>query len=216
MSQIWIIRHAESRSNAGEKTTNPANIELTDKGYKQAGCIVNAFKNRPDLIVTSPYLRTKQTAGPLLKRFGDVEQQEWPVHEFTYLSPEKCKDTTTQERRPLVFEYWERCDPFYNDGDGAESFSDLMIRVESFIDKVKLSGNEFTAVFSHGLFIRALIWRLLFGKPSELSHGMKRFKNFMLSLEVSNATMLKLQVEKDGSIWMSSMENSYIPLELVT
>ena len=216
MSQIWIIRHAESKSNAGEKTTNPAKIDLTEKGYKQAACIVNAFKNRPNLIVTSPYLRTKQTAEPLVKRFSDVEQQEWLVHEFTYLSPEKCKDTTTQERRPLVAEYWERCDPFFNDGDGAESFADLMNRIEYFIEKVKLSDNEFTAVFSHGLFIRALIWRFIVGKPNELPHGMKRFRSFMASLEISNATMIKLQVEKDGSIWMSSVENGYIPLELLT
>jgi len=216
MSIIFLIRHAESSANAGGRTTDPSKINLTEKGFEQATYLANAFKSQPDFIVTSPYLRTKQTAKPLLERFNNIEQVEWMVQEFTYLSPAKCQSTTTQERRPLVNQYWERNNPFFSDGIGAESFADLLKRVEHFIEQVKCLENKSVAVFSHGQFIRAIIWRILNGKADVSPLEMKQFRNFMTSFEINNASTVKLQVEKDDSMWISSVDISYLPQELLS
>jgi broad specificity phosphatase PhoE len=216
MSKAFLVRHAESNANAGGRTTDPAKIDLTEKGFEQAKYLANAFKNRPDIIITSPYLRTKQTAKPLLERFGNIEEVEWAIQEFTYLSPERCKNSTTQERRPLVTEYWERNDPFFNDGVGAESFADLMMRVENFITQIKSLDNKNIVAFSHGQFIRATIWRVLNGETKMSSLEMKQFRSFTASLEIFNASTTIIQAEKDGTLWVSSIDKSYMPVELLS
>ena len=216
MSKIFLIRHAESSANAGGRTTDPAKISLTEKGFEQARYLANTFDYQPDFVITSPYLRTKQTAQPLLERFKDIEKIEWDVQEFTYLSPAKCRNTTTQERRPLVNQYWERNDPFFTDGVGAESFADLLKRVENFLKQIKLYENKFIAVFSHGQFIRAIIWRILSGSANISSFEMKQFRNFMNSFEIHNASTVQLQAEKDGSLWVNSVDKSYLPQELLS
>jgi phosphohistidine phosphatase SixA len=37
----------------------------------------------PGLIVTSPYLRARQTAAPTIERFAKVPTEIWPIREFT-------------------------------------------------------------------------------------------------------------------------------------
>lgn len=87
MRTVWLIRHAQSESNFGLPSFIPAAPPLTPLGIEQARYVAGAFSERPNLIVTSPYVRTQQTAQPTLERFPDVPQEEWPVQEFTYLAP---------------------------------------------------------------------------------------------------------------------------------
>src|SRR5690242_9637514 len=133
MPSIVLIRHGESRSNAGLPTSRPEDVALTDLGIEQAKCIAEylAYEVPPDLIVTSCYKRTKQTAVPTKLRFLSVREEEWPVHEFTYLSREEMRALSTRwQRRPLVNVYWELCDPELVDGPGSESFEKFIERVQ--------------------------------------------------------------------------------------
>ena len=66
---IWIIRHGQSQSNAGLATIGPHENALSELGDRQSRCIPTAVKQTPDLIVTSPYLRTQLTAQPLIEQF---------------------------------------------------------------------------------------------------------------------------------------------------
>ncbi len=114
MSTILLIRHGESQSNAGMPTLYPEDVALTDLGVDQARWIADylAFQVSPDLIVTSSFQRTRQTAIPTKLRFPFVSEEVWPVHEFTYLSRQEMQTPSTrQDRRPLVDVYWELCDP---------------------------------------------------------------------------------------------------------
>lgn len=103
----WLVRHGESAANAGAVTTDPASIPLTEAGRGQARSTAAAIMQRPNLIVVSSYLRTRQTTAPSIERFPDVPVETWPVQEFTYLSPGRCAGTTTAQRRPLVEAYWQ-------------------------------------------------------------------------------------------------------------
>jgi 2,3-bisphosphoglycerate-dependent phosphoglycerate mutase len=216
LSTVWLIRHAESRANAGERTVEPATVEITPRGREQARCIAAIVTHAPDLIVTSSYLRTTQTALPLVRRFQNISQTEWPVHEFTYLALDRCRNTTVRERQQLVASYWERSDPFYVDGAGAESFAGLMSRVEDLIKSLRGLRSEFTVIFSHGQFIRAVLWRLLGGNTDISPSAMRQCRSFMASFEVPNGAIVKLQTGSEQIAWFNSVESSHIPIALRT
>ncbi|HJZ47324.1 MAG TPA: phosphoglycerate mutase family protein [Roseiflexaceae bacterium] len=83
MTEVWFIRHGESESNAGLPTSDTAKIVLTPRGLAQAEAIVKAFTRPPHLIVTSLYLRARQSAQPTIEHFPQARLEEWPVHEYT-------------------------------------------------------------------------------------------------------------------------------------
>lgn len=62
MLNIWFIRHAQSQANAGERTADPALIELTALGKEQGSHVAGLFNRAPEMLVASPYLRARQTA----------------------------------------------------------------------------------------------------------------------------------------------------------
>ena len=159
----WLVRHGESAANAGIATTNPATIPLTSAGRSQAEELAGTLE-RPDLIVVSPYLRTRQTAEPTISRFPNVPVEVWPVQEFTYLSPEPCIDTTAEQRRLMVEGYWRQCDPNRDDGPGAESFSMMLERVRGLRERLAAHPADSIVVFTHGQIMQAL--RLLREHPS--------------------------------------------------
>ena len=113
MPTILLIRHGESVSNAGFPTPNPEFVEFTNRGHQQARevskYLLQASLN-PDLIVTSSYLRTQQTAIPL-KYFFHLPEEQWPVHEFTYLSMWHEEISTVEDRRETVEAYWQMANP---------------------------------------------------------------------------------------------------------
>lgn len=98
----WLIRHGQSTSNAGRVTVDLAMIPLSDTGKQQADVVARGFEDSPDLIVTSPFLRARDTAVSTTKRFPSVPVTQWPVEEFTYLGHLHGRRTTGLERRPLV------------------------------------------------------------------------------------------------------------------
>lgn len=159
MKQVIFIRHAESIANAGGKTANIESIELSEKGKQQAIDLANTFKIVPDLVVVSPYIRTQLTANPLIEKLNLTNVEVWEeVKELTYLDRVKYANTNEKERHEGVIEFWERNDPDWRDPNGAESFNDLMLRVEHTLVKlmdVKLKYDNIV-IFTHGQFLLAL------------------------------------------------------------
>jgi 2,3-bisphosphoglycerate-dependent phosphoglycerate mutase len=211
MSVVWFIRHGESQANAGGRTSHPARIELTAGGWEQASCIASAFVAPPALIVISPYVRAKQTALPTIRRFADIAQEEWPVHEFTYLAPFRYASTTRAERLPVVNEYWSRKDVNYVDGEGAESFADFMKRVDNALDRLRECKASPVAVFSHGQFIRALMWKLLNGPKVITGQEMAQFRQFLDEFRLPNGAIVKMSFAGGAVEWMSPVLTSHLP-----
>lgn len=215
MVTVWFIRHAESESNAGLPTQDPASTPITPKGQQQSEQIALFLPRPPSLIVTSPYIRTKQTAEPTMQRFPEASQTEWPVQEFTFLAPAQYRNTTVYQRRPMVNVYWQRCDPFHVDGEGAESFAGLVQRVQQVRSKITQldhaqlnhvqpddTDDPFVVAFSHGRFIRAMLWVLL-ANPSDVNaRTMRQFQHFSDALQVPNGAILKVQF-RNSAFWVS-------------
>ncbi|MEM7555465.1 MAG: histidine phosphatase family protein [Cyanobacteria bacterium P01_A01_bin.84] len=210
MTIVWLIRHGESEANAGIRVLENATTNLTTKGREQAHLIPQVFdKQPPSLIVTSPYIRTKQTAEPTIRRFPSTPQVEWLIQEFSFLSRERRRNTTLTERRPMSADYWSKCDPLYVDGDGAESFTDMIERVQDFRYKAGELDEQLVAVFTHETFIRAFLWSTLTNTTKIDSRAMSRFRAFMKSLKVPNCGIIKLEF-RDSEIWLNGIVTSHL------
>jgi broad specificity phosphatase PhoE len=209
MATVWLIRHGESEANAGLPTFEPANIKLTERGHQEAKQVALYFTQQPSLIVTSPYIRTKQTAQPTIERFSSTPQIEWLVQEFNYLASEHRVNTTLEQRRPMAETYWKQCDPFYRDGTDGESFAEMMKRVQILREKITLLEDQFVAVFTHGLFMKAFLWMLLTNANELSSTTMKQVRSFMESLPIPNGGIVKLEYQ-NSDIWLTGMTTSHL------
>jgi broad specificity phosphatase PhoE len=161
MSTVWLIRHGESEGNVGLKTLDDKNTPLTLRGEEQAISIASCLNRVPDCIIMSPYLRSKQFALPTINRYPSSQVFEWPVHSLVCVSPTRCKNTSFEERREFVAEYWRRCDPFYVDGFDAESFADFLVRIQEFLQQLQAIGNLYVIVFTHQIFMQGVLGCLL-------------------------------------------------------
>jgi broad specificity phosphatase PhoE len=214
MPTILLIRHGESQSNAGRATSCPESIELTDRGQKEAEFVAQEIrKSYPslDLIVTSSYTRAKDTARWTEWLFKDqgVPTKTWPVHEFTYLSTWGTRNSTAEERRPAVLQYWEQSNPSVPDGPGAESF-------EHFIDRVKKVKEDLdtirgtVAVFSHHQFICALLWLSEQSSLEINAQTMRDFRNFLDGHPIPNGAIVRVQFEDGGGHWHYEILTSHL------
>lgn len=208
MKNIWIIRHGESEGNAGLRTGQAALIKLTERGHKQAELVTKVLPSSPDLIVTSPFIRTKETAAPYLKSLDDSIHEEWPVHEFSYLAD--CDNTTIFERRPLVKVYWERNDPSYIDGQGCESLNQFFQRIDNMWKRLLGTDAKTTVVFCHGNFIRGLLWTKLLKQSSD---KMQAYHTFTNNIPVPNTAILRIDMERK---MFSTLLVNHLPAEMVT
>jgi len=191
---VWFVRHAQSLANADKNYRaddfSVPTVPLTPEGLKQAQEVAGMFDEKPDLVITSSYLRTKQTAKPLIEKYPGISCLEWSIHEFTYLSLGRCFNTTFAERKPLREEYWDRNDPFYNDGEGAESFNDFMSRVRNTIEALKIRKEKFIVLFSHEYTISAVKY-LLEKQPKEITpKEMHEFRKYFSLNRVPNTSKI--------------------------
>jgi probable phosphoglycerate mutase len=213
MPTVLLIRHGESRSNAGLATSSPKFVGLTGKGSKQAKDIARMLKARfsPELIVTSSYLRTKQTAAPTKFAFPFVPEEEWLVHEFTYLSPSYWNEVTTiKERRPLVDAYWETCNPFYVDGPESESFEQFIERVREVKLRLKSTRLDKIVLFSHEQFISALLWLSKRDPGILFPDTMRGFRAFLKAHSIANGAIVQAKYHRGDNVWRYEMITSHL------
>lgn len=156
-NEIWVVRHAQSVANRGDvSTTLHSDIPLSPDGATAAVAFADAFDRRPDLIIVSPYLRTRQTAAPFIAKYNDVPVEFWPIQEFNYLDNQKCLGKTIDERRAMRDAFMVRGDTDWRDGDNTETFNEMVGRAHAFIERLRGRDEQFIVAFSHGLFIRTL------------------------------------------------------------
>jgi len=153
----WLVRHGQSTSNAGLPADSYGDIPLTELGLQQARALAGKVERPPDLLVVSPYLRTRETADPLRQKWPSTRCETWPIQELTYLSPARCRGTTAADRRPWVDAYWRQCDPDYVDGPDAESFRAFAGRLSDFHRRLTALEAAFVIVVGHGQFFRGYL-----------------------------------------------------------
>ncbi len=212
--QVLFIRHSESESHIGKAASHIEVVGLTEAGKFQARQIATEFAAAPDLLIISPYLRAWQTAEPTMKRFPHVPHEIWQeVREFTYLGSLTGQYLTKEERSGMVKAFWERCDPWYSDGN-AESFSAFIMRTRRALLKLtaELERRDFIVVFTHEQFIRAAQCLLLrWKRDAEYEpECMKHFRTILLEHPLSYGY-------KDEESWQLHQAQQYhaTPLEIL-
>jgi broad specificity phosphatase PhoE len=210
---MFLIRHGESESNAGLASADPGSIPLTADGHRQAGLIARAIADAPALIVTSPYLRARQTAEPTISRFPAAGCEEWPVHEFTYLGDLHGRATTAREREPYARAYWDRADP-RSASPGAESFAGLLRRATDFLGRLSAQEHGPVVVFTHGLFMRAVAWSLLTGVTTPDHDQMRSFRGFANRYLIPNAGVIELRHDGNDALTLLGGSAIHLPAPL--
>ncbi len=161
MKKVLLIRHAESIANCGEASSDPCSIPLSQTGHRQSEELCKKILVCPDLIILSKYLRTHQTAQPLLNAFPEARVETWDnAHEFTYLDQSRCIGMNAVQRKPLIEEYWSRNDPNYCDGGNAETFLDFLMRAADCMNAIRCRKESEILLFSHGQLILAAVMLL--------------------------------------------------------
>jgi broad specificity phosphatase PhoE len=214
MTDLLLVRHGQSVSNAGLRTVRPHLTELTAIGEEQAR-LTAAVLPEPRLIAVSPYHRARTTAQPFIERWPAAPCVEWPVQEFTFLDPTAWDGTTAIERRPAAEAYWERADPHYAESAGAESFAMLLARAERVKRDALAFGEAPVVVFTHGLFSKVFIWRYTDPQAAATVEGMARAREFARSFRFPNCGIVRVRLGPDGAAFEPA-DTSHLPPELTS
>lgn len=198
MPTVLLIRHGESKSNIGLPSLSSQTVTLTSMGRQQAEDIAQYLEERPpDLIVFSSYLRSRETAVPTIQKLPDVPvEDDWSVHEFTYLASWRDEYSTVEDRKPIVDLFWDLADPKIIDGPGAESFQKFIWRVwdvKERLEKLRYKGMTI-AMFTHQQFILALKWVVDRNSPDVDEDDMREFRRYLLANAVENGEIRRLEV----------------------
>src|SRR5450759_4631521 len=157
-NQIWpnllyVVRHGESAGNVARDAALEAghpmialdirdvDVPLSDLGQRQAIALGNWFRflpaeDRPNVILTSPYLRARHTAGLIVKAAGFHEDSYSPVVDERFREKEfgildRLTAVGVEEIFPEQAEFRRLLGKFYHRPPGGESWCDVILRLRS-------------------------------------------------------------------------------------
>jgi probable phosphoglycerate mutase len=156
--QIWpdllyVVRHGESAGNVARDAAHEAgdqkieldvrdvDVPLSDLGQRQAIALGNWFRSvpredRPNVVLTSPYLRARHTAGLIVKSAG------MPADSYSLVVDERLREKEfgildrltpvgVKEIFPEQAEFRRLLGKFYHRPPGGESWCDVILRLRS-------------------------------------------------------------------------------------
>lgn len=146
--KVCIVRHGETDWVKATRLQGREDIPLNDAGIKESEKVGLYLKNYQwHEIITSPLLRTKQTAGIIAGKLN-IET----IHdEIAFIERDygKASGLTLEERKSI-----------YPDGnyEGMEDWGALQKRVfEAFIKYIKMYANKNIIIISHGGAINSIL-----------------------------------------------------------
>ena len=155
---VWIVRHGQSAGNVArdlaetagkpiiEIATRDADVPLSTLGERQAAALGQWFgklspEERPNVVLTSPYLRARRTAELALEGAG-IEREDVSLviderlreKEFGIL--DRLTKVGVKEKYPEQSEFYRVLGKFYFRPPGGESWCDIILRLRSVIDTI--------------------------------------------------------------------------------
>lgn len=175
---LWIVRHGQSAGNVARDAAHAAELDrivlsgrdvdvpLSALGEQQAMALGHWFSrekaaDRPDVLISSPYVRAMQTAR-LFRDAGGAEPDE-PI----------CCDERLREKEfgildglttggirnafPEQAEFRQILGKFYHRPPGGESWCDVILRLRSVMDTVSLHyAGRRVMIFAHQVVVLCL------------------------------------------------------------
>lgn len=198
MKKFYLIRHAQSESNAGLNIRPNADISLTELGHAQANLLSDwlmAHIPNPDQVFISTYIRTHQTARPYLDKTGITPMVIEPLREFNYLDYGHIKELTYSELVSMADEYWAKAEISYTDSPATDNFINLVERVKMVRDEFEKLPDGTYVAFTHGMWLGMLSWQLIHGyhgQPCPRVFDMAKFRQFELATRPKNCEVYAL------------------------
>lgn len=195
MKKIYLIRHAQSESNARLAIRPNPIINLTQVGRVEAAELsdwLSEYIKAPiDGVFTSHYVRTAQTAEPFLSALGRSATVIEALHEFDYLDFERIKDLSFEDLLATADGFWQQGDPNYKDGMASDSFAHFAGRVQSVRQMFDALPDGHYVVFTHGMWIGMLMWQILHGDGARMM-DMPAFRAYELAIRPKNCEVYLL------------------------
>lgn len=191
MKNFWICRHGISSWNLEKRKQGHKNSPLTVEGIKQAEKLAKFFKHFSGLLFSSPLGRAIQTSKIIMDyNVGGLDfKKDDRLKEISFGIIEgmtKLELGQELQKKLLAFEK----DPFGCYLPGGESYSDVSLRVRSFLQDIDKK-NKNIVIIAHEDTNKLLIKELLqLGKIEaiELSHPHNIIYN------INNDKLISLQI----------------------
>lgn len=207
MKKIYLVRHGQSTANAGGEAQPNAEIELTALGHQQAyeaaQWLEQTLGQDIKSVNVSSYIRTQQTAQPLVDRLNSKHKLNIKpqliegLQEFDLLGFKRLKGASFEQRMALTDAYWQSSDPAVPYAEDAESFRDFYQRIPKVLRQFEQFEPGNHVVYTHGYWISMLIWYLL-GLPADDSQQVVKFRQFELSIRAKNGEVFCLTLPEQS------------------
>jgi len=157
-NQIWpdllyVVRHGESAGNVARTAALEAghpmvaldirdvDVPLSERGKRQAIALGNWVRtlppeDRPNIVLTSPYLRARHTAGLIVKTAGIHEDSyslvvDERLREKEFGILDRLTHIGVKDIHPDQAEFRRLLGKFYHRPPGGESWCDVILRLRS-------------------------------------------------------------------------------------
>src|ERR1035437_7886070 len=163
---IYFVRHGESEQNAKGIRQGPDG-PLSEKGRAQVLATAKRFpkkKGRPQVIIASPYERTRETAGIIANELKMKVQYSPLLVERKNPSEIVGHEGAELDVRLIV----DQIDKSYHDDDlrysDEENFADLKARAKKLLDYIKERDESRIVMVTHGIFLKMVVAYMLYGE----------------------------------------------------
>ena len=167
MTTLWLIRHGETDWNVEQRFQGSSDQILNAQGEAQATCLAPRLAEMTfDAIYASDLKRVQQTAhfalnGDTDRLVSDARLRELHFGTWEGLTWQEARDQFGEE-----FEEW--ADNRELNPHGGEKMSDVVQRVEAFLDDIQEKHKDDTdiLIFAHGGVLAVLVCLLLGTNPN--------------------------------------------------
>ena len=158
--RLWLVRHGQSQGNVARDAAHEAGLDvidldlrdvdvpLSDLGHAQAAATGRWFaalpeNERPEIILSSPYIRAKQTAEAICAAGGlaggakaTVLDERLREREFGVF--DGLTTSGIRARYPDEAAHRTKMGKFYHRAPGGESWADVILRLRSALNTINL------------------------------------------------------------------------------
>lgn len=169
---LFLVRHGRAAGNKAHILNGcRRDVPLTALGRRQARELARYWKNKPDVILSSPMRRARSTAHYLSRKFRmqieiAPETYEQDLGRWTGISAAKM---TILHPQHFFYKTDGRISHYVKKAPGGEDWNRILKRARRFLARVRREYRGKTVVLvSHGVFILACVSILTGRKPPEL------------------------------------------------
>jgi broad specificity phosphatase PhoE len=158
--KLWIVRHGQSAGNVARDAAHEAghamidiairdvDVPLSPLGERQAQALGHWFASlpeseKPEVVLSSPYVRARQTARSVCEAGGVVGEARPPIvderlREREFGIFDRLTSRGIREQYPDIAEHRDLLGKFYHRAPGGESWADVIQRLRGALDTISL------------------------------------------------------------------------------